>query len=265
MSLGTPAINSYEDDPICNAVRKLVDAGVVVVAAAGNNGKDANGQKIYGAIDCPGNEPSAITVGASNSFGTDPRNEDSVTTYSSRGPTRSFSVDSYGLVHFDNIIKPDLIAPGNKIIAAEAIGNGLLKRYSELETNKYSTTNMKLMYLSGTSMSTPTVAGAAALLLEAHSSLTPNMVKMLLMYTAQPLAGFNTLEQGAGQLNVAGAVTVARIVRTDLLGLLKPTFGSSLLTQSAPAPQTTISSFTFPWTQGSRTQARHHHRQRFNQ
>ncbi len=41
MSLGTPAINSYEDDPICNAVRKLVDAGVVVVAAAGNNGKDA--------------------------------------------------------------------------------------------------------------------------------------------------------------------------------------------------------------------------------
>jgi subtilisin family serine protease len=82
---------------------------------------------------------------------------------------------------------------------------------------------MKLMYLSGTSMSTPTVAGAAALLLEAHSSLTPNMVKMLLMYTAQPLAGFNTLEQGAGQLNVAGAVTVARIVRTDLLGLLKPT------------------------------------------
>jgi serine protease AprX len=223
MSLGTPAINSYEDDPICNAVRKLVDAGVVVVAAAGNNGRDANGQKIYGAIDCPGNEPSAITVGASNSFGTDPRNEDSVTTYSSRGPTRSFSVDSYGLVHFDNIIKPDLVAPGNKIIAAEAIGNGLLKRYSELETNKYSTTNMKLMYLSGTSMSTPTVAGAAALLLEAHSSLTPNMVKMLLMYTAQPLAGFNTLEQGAGQLNVAGAVTVARIVRTDLLGLLKPT------------------------------------------
>ena len=53
MSLGTPAINSYEDDPICNAVRKLVNAGVVVVAAAGNNGKDAKGRKIYGAIHAP--------------------------------------------------------------------------------------------------------------------------------------------------------------------------------------------------------------------
>ncbi|HWF88371.1 MAG TPA: S8 family serine peptidase, partial [Pyrinomonadaceae bacterium] len=109
MSLGTPAINSYEDDPICNAVRKLVDAGVVVVAAAGNNGKNANGQTIYGAIHCPGNEPSAITVGASNSFGTDARNDDGVTSYSSRGPTRSYSVDSYGLLHYDNIIKPDLV------------------------------------------------------------------------------------------------------------------------------------------------------------
>jgi serine protease AprX len=86
---------------------------------------------------------------------------------------------------------------------------------------------MKLMYLSGTSMSTPMVSGAAALLLEANSSLTPNLVKMLLMYTAQPLAGFNTLDQGAGQLNVAGAVSLAKIVRTDLLGLLKPSFGSN--------------------------------------
>jgi subtilisin family serine protease len=197
MSLGTPAINSYEDDPICNAVRKLVDAGVVVVAAAGNNGKDATGRAIYGAIHCPGNEPSAITVGASNSYGTDPRNDDSVTSYSSRGPTRSFSVDSYGQVHYDNLIKPDLVAPGNKIISAEAAGNALIRKYPELETNKYSTSNMKLMYLSGTSMSTPMVAGAASLLLEANSSLTPNMVKMLFMYTAQPLAGFNTLDQGA--------------------------------------------------------------------
>src|SRR6185437_9550314 len=123
MSLGTPAINSYEDDPICNAVRKLVNAGVVVVAAAGNLGKDGNGNKIYGGIHCPGNEPSAITVGASNSFGTDARNDDVVTSYSSRGPTRSYTTDRYGVRHYDNLIKPDLVAPGNKLIFAEAANN----------------------------------------------------------------------------------------------------------------------------------------------
>jgi subtilisin family serine protease len=251
MSLGTPAISSFEDDPICNSVKKLVDAGVVVVAAAGNNGKTAAGNKIYGAIHCPGNSPAAITVGASNSYGTDSRSDDSVTSYSSRGPTRSFSVDEYGLKHYDNVMKPDLVAPGNKIIAAEAINNNLVQEFPSLETNKYATANMKLMSLSGTSMSTPMVAGAAALLWESNSKLTPNLIKMILMYTAQPLAGFNTLEQGTGQLNIAGSVALAKLVKGDLLlGLLGPTFGSSLLTQTPPTAQSTISSFTFPWAQG---------------
>ncbi|HEX7295147.1 MAG TPA: S8 family peptidase, partial [Pyrinomonadaceae bacterium] len=217
MSLGTPAISSFEDDPICKAVKKLVDSGVVVVAAAGNNGKNAAGAKIYGAIHCPGNSPAVITVGASNSYGTDSRIDDSVTSYSSRGPTRSYSVDEYGRKHYDNLIKPDLVAPGNKIIAAEATSNKLVNEFPSLETNKYSTANMKLMYLSGTSMSTPVVAGAAALLLESNSKLTPNLVKMILTYTAQPLAGANTLEQGTGQLNIAGGVALAKLVKGDLL------------------------------------------------
>ena len=108
---------------------------------------------------------------------------------------------------------------------------------------------MKLMYLSGTSVSAPMVAGAAAMLLQANPNLTPNMVKMILMYTAQPLAGFNTFEQGADQLNIAGAVAVAKLVKTHLLGLT-PAVGSSLLTQAAPNAQTTISSYSFPWAQG---------------
>ena len=247
MSIGTLAISSYKDDPICNAVRKLVNEGVVVIAAAGNNGKDPAGQKIYGGIHCPGNEPAAITVGASNSYGTDPRNDDSITSYSSRGPTRSVWTDSYGLKHYDNIIKPDLVAPGNKIISAEAVNNELIRLDPSLETNKYSTTNMKLMYLSGTSMSAPVVAGAAALLFEANANLTPNMVKMLLMYTAQPLAGFSTLDQGAGELNIAGAVTLAKLVRNPLFGFSP---GSSLLSKSAPSPQTSISGRSFSWAQG---------------
>ncbi|HEX8775669.1 MAG TPA: S8 family serine peptidase, partial [Pyrinomonadaceae bacterium] len=85
MSLGTTAVDSYRNDPVCLAVRRLADAGIVVVAAAGNNGKDGSGNKIYGQIHSPGNEPSAITVGAANSFGTDFRSDDGVASYSSRG------------------------------------------------------------------------------------------------------------------------------------------------------------------------------------
>src|SRR6201995_3530588 len=85
MSLGASAVDSYNNDPVCRAARKLVDAGIVVAAAAGNDGKDANGKKIYGQIHSPGDEPSAITVGATNTFGTDTRADDVVATYSSRG------------------------------------------------------------------------------------------------------------------------------------------------------------------------------------
>ena len=65
-------------------------------------------------------------------------------------------------------------------------------------------------------MAAPVVSGAVALMLQANPKLTPNMVKMILMYTAQPIAGFNMLEQGAGNLNVEGAVRLAKLVRQDL-------------------------------------------------
>ena len=93
----------------------------MVVAAAGNDGKDVLGHKIYGQIHSPGNEPSAITVGAANTFGTDARADDGVATYSSRGPTRGYWADASGVQHYDNSIKPDLVAPGNKLISAEAV------------------------------------------------------------------------------------------------------------------------------------------------
>jgi hypothetical protein len=84
-------------------------------------------------------------------------------------------------------------------------------------------------------------------MLQANPKLTPNLVKVLLMYTAQSLAGFNQLEQGAGQLNIEGAVRLAKLVRTDLNGKL----GEDLLTTNAlPSPRTTIAGHTFPWAQG---------------
>ncbi|HEY0170495.1 MAG TPA: S8 family serine peptidase, partial [Pyrinomonadaceae bacterium] len=124
LSLGTAAIDSYKNDPLCKAVRRLVDAGIVVVAAAGNNGKDGKNNKVYGQIHSPGNEPSALTVGASNTFGTDARSDDGIATFSSRGPTRSYWTDEAGARHYDNLVKPDLVAPGNKLIYAESDDRG---------------------------------------------------------------------------------------------------------------------------------------------
>ena len=249
LSLGAPAVTTYKNDPLCVAVRKLSDAGVVVVAAAGNDGKDEFGRKQYGAIHAPGNEPSAITVGASNSFDTDSRTDDVVTTYSSRGPTRSFWTDRSGINHYDNLIKPDVVAPGNKLIFAEAVDNYLVTNHPEWDTNlSPSKPAQKMMYMSGTSVSTPLVSGAAALLLQANPKLTPNMVKMILMYSAQQLPDMNLLEQGAGELNIEGAIRLGKLVRSDLKS--STALGSPLLTANAPTPQSTIDGMTFSWSQG---------------
>jgi len=179
MSVGTPAIDSYRNDPLCQAVRRLTDAGIVVVAAAGNGGKSTNGEKIYGQIHSPGNEPSAITAGAANTFGSDDRGDDLVTTYSSRGPTRSFWTDASGVNHYDNLIKPDIVAPGNKVVGAAAANNFLLTTHPELDANVSAIPNRRMMYLSGSSMASPIVAGAAALMLQANPNLSPSLLKAI--------------------------------------------------------------------------------------
>lgn len=252
LSLGMTAVDSYQNDPVCRAVRRLVDLGVVVVAAAGNDGKDASHPKIYGAIHSPGNEPSAITVGAANTYGTDARSDDGVATFSSRGPTRSYWKDQSGVKHYDNLIKPDLVAPGNKIIGAASPKNRLTDENPDScvsQCGGASSNNGKGdMRLSGTSVASPIVAGAAAVLLEANPKLTPNMVKMILMYTSQQLKNFNMFEQGAGELNIEGAVRLAKLVRTNLNSTT--TVGAPLLTGSAPVPQSTIAGETFFWAQG---------------
>jgi subtilisin family serine protease len=246
LSIGTAAIQSFLNSPLCHSVRKLVDAGIVAVAAAGNDGKDSAGNKIYGAVHCPGNEPSALTVGASNTFGTDARDDDVVTTYSSRGPTRSFFTDAVGVKHYDNVIKPEIVAPGNKIIGAEAAHNQLVTSFLALDTGLSQGEDSRMMYLSGTSVSAAITSGGVALLLQANPRLTPNLVKALLMYTAQPLAGFNMLEQGTGELNIAGGAGLAELVRPDISSNL-PLGAFLLTTRFAPQPRTTIAGFSFPW------------------
>jgi serine protease AprX len=261
MSLGALAIDSYKNDPLCRAARRLVDMGIVVVAASGNNGKSVDGQKLYGQIHSPGNEPSVITVGATNTYGTDQRSDDVVASFSSRGPTRSYWTDASGVKHYDHIIKPEIVAPGNKLVAAEAVTkeringmdvivpNALVAANPELRAVNNTDYKKRLMRLSGTSMATPVVSGAAALMLQANPKLTPNMVKLILMYTAQPIKGANMFEQGAGQLNIEGAVKLAKRVRTNLTAST-PQGDPLLTTATPPVPQSTIAGQTFSWGQG---------------
>ena len=110
---------------------------------------------------------------------------------------------------YDHLMKPDLIAPGNKIVSAVGKNCRILRDHPELKVTSTGGDDSTLMQMSGTSMSTPVVSGAAALLLQLNPKLTPNMVKMLLEYTAQQMGGYDVLEQGAGELNVEGAVRVA--------------------------------------------------------
>src|SRR5678816_1833776 len=138
--------------------------------------------------------------------------------------------------YYDNIIKPEIVAPGNKLIAAEGRSNRLITEYPQLECTPSSGSNHKMMRMSGTSMATPLVAGAASLILQANPRLTPNLVKMILMYTAQPLNGYNMLEQGAGQLNIEGAIRLAKLVRTDLSNSTPA--GSNLLITTVPVSYT---------------------------
>src|ERR1041385_8253546 len=245
MSLGMQAVESYKYDPLCRAVRGLVNSGVAVFAAAGNDGKDASGQKLYGTIHSPGIEPSAFTIGATNSFQTDGRHDDAVASYGSRGPTRSYWVDTNGVTHHDNLLKPDLVAPGNKLVFAQAHDNYLVNLHPTLNESSSTThPNMKVMRMSGTSVSTPIAAGAAALMLQVNPKLTPNMVKAFMEYTAQKLDGFGVLEQGAGQLNIEGAIKLTLKVRQDLSSTAQ--VGLPLLTGSV-TPASSFCSSNFDW------------------
>ena len=107
ISLGRPIYESYKTDPLCQEVEKAWLAGITVVVAAGNAGRDNSaGTQGYGTIAAPGNDPLAITVGAMNTESTPQRGDDLMTTYSSKGPTLA-----------DHVVKPDIVAPGNKIFS----------------------------------------------------------------------------------------------------------------------------------------------------
>jgi serine protease AprX len=104
LSLGRAVYENYKLDPLCQAVETAWKNGIVVVVAAGNNGRylPTSG---YATVTSPGNDPYVITVGAMKPLGTPTRVDDLIASYSSKGPTV-----------VDAIAKPDLVAPGNLLV-----------------------------------------------------------------------------------------------------------------------------------------------------
>jgi serine protease AprX len=192
-----------DSDPLVMAVEQAVRLGLIVVVSAGNYGRGADGSAGYAGINSPGNAPSAITVGAYDSRHTVSRLDDSIAAFSSRGPT-----------WYDAYAKPDLVAPGQGIVASAAPESSLFRRYPE---RRVAGRDGRLEYfrLSGTSMSAAVTSGAVALILEANrkqfrGTLTPNIVKAILQYSALSVGPYDALTQGTGALNVPGAIALAR-------------------------------------------------------
>jgi serine protease AprX len=213
LSVAARVTESYWTDPLTLAAKRLVDAGVVVVAAAGNNGKNANGQPQYGGIGAPANAPWVLTVGASSTNGTTARADDAIATFSSRGPT-----------YLDWAAKPDLVAPGVGTVSMAAPGSTLVSlNANSLVAGTLSTSSPPYLSLSGTSMAAPVVAGVVAQMLQVNPGLTPNAVKAILQYTAQLYPGYDALTEGAGFLNAVGAVRLAQFFATAKPGDIVPT------------------------------------------
>ena len=177
ISAGRMVRESYTKDPLCRAVERAWKAGIVVVVAAGNNGRDNSmGTNGYGTIGSPGNDPFVITVGAVNDKKSANKSDDILLTFSSKGPTL---IDQY--------VKPDIMAPGANVLASKPLDSYLQTQFPNntlAGDEQRKIPNDAYFWLSGTSMATPMVSGAAALLLDKEPTLTPDQVKARLMRTA---------------------------------------------------------------------------------
>lgn len=165
LSIGSPANNNCSKDPLCKAVDEAMKSGLIVVAAAGNSGPSDK------TILSPGINPNVITVGAVDDKRTIDPTDDTIAPFSSRGPTN------------EGYPKPDVVAPGVNI---NSLSNTKLDSYSSL---------------SGTSMATPLVSGAVALLLNKYNNLKPKEVKDKLLKSCIDLKDSKEI-QGAGLLNL---------------------------------------------------------------
>ncbi|WP_456366597.1 S8 family serine peptidase [Thermococcus sp.] len=203
LSLGSSQ-SSDGTDSLSQAVNNAWDAGIVVCVAAGNSGPDKY------TVGSPAAASKVITVGAVDK-------NDVITDFSSRGPTA------------DGRLKPEVVAPGNWIIAARASGTQL----TDVTIGQY------YVAASGTSMATPHVAGISALILQAHPNWTPDQVKKALIETADIVAP----SEIAGVAYGAGRVNAYKAAHYD--SYAKLTFTGSIADKGQETHQFTISGASF--------------------
>jgi serine protease AprX len=212
LSVAAGVYESYNTDPLTLAAKRAVEAGVVVVTAAGNLGRNAQGLPQYGGITAPGNAPWVLTVGASSHNGTISRADDTVAPFSSRGPS-----------FIDYSAKPDVVAPGVGIESLADPSSLLFATHPAARLwGTVDTATQPYLSLTGTSMAAPVVSGTIALMLQANPALTPNLVKAILQYTAEHKTRYNEMTQGAGFLNARGAVQMAKSLAASTPGAEAP-------------------------------------------
>ncbi len=181
LSLGTDSTQSYLLDPLNYAVERAWAAGIVVVVAASNRGPDPQ------TISKPADDPWVITAGATDDRGTTSLSDDLLPDFSGRGPTAA-----------DGLAKPDLVAPGAHMVSLRAPGSTIDTRFPWYVDGSYRRG-------SGTSMATGVVSGAAALMVQANPSITPDRAKFALLATARRAASDDPLAVGSGVLDAYAA------------------------------------------------------------
>jgi serine protease AprX len=211
LSLGTDSTQPNAVSPLNYAVERAWDSGIVVVVSAGNRGEEGPGR-----IPKPADDPLVITVGAIDANGTPSTVNDTVASYSSRGPSIA-----------DGIQKPDIIAPGSHLVAPKSPGSAVDVDHPEARIRD------AYMRASGTSFAAGVTSGAIALLLEKNPTWTPDQVKGAILATARPGPVGDPNVDGAGILDIdaASALATPPVANVDAprstgLGLLGPARGT---------------------------------------
>jgi serine protease AprX len=188
LSLGAKAMGSYKSDLMATAAEVLNFAGVTVVVSAGNTGP------LAGTITTPATDPYVVTVGALDDNGTSLRLDDLMAIFSARGRTA-----------FDNLSKPDLVAPGRKMVSLRSPGSELDTLFADRQVTATGALTADYYRLSGTSMAAPVVAGVVALMVERNPTLSPAQIKKRLKSTATSLGFGTAFDRGAGLVNAYAA------------------------------------------------------------